>query len=289
MISIIDFFLTLAIWGSTTTVGSRGDGMTTRRGGRPPAAGVAFLVVLPLLLGLSVGRVPQGVHRGATVTLETDSAGNQLQDGADVKVRGVIVGEVREVAPTATAPRSSWRSSPTSSSGYRPTSRPGCCRRRSSASGTSRSCCPRPRAGAARRRRRHRPGPQRNAIELERVLDDLLPLLQAVEPQDLAYTLGCGGPGAARARRKLGENLAATGRVRRGLDPVLPDLQADITQLADFADTATRADDLLAALDNLAITNRRSSTSASSCAAPSPSGQAPPTNWPGSWRPTSGN
>ena len=33
----------------------------------------------------------------ARVTLETDTAGNQLQEASDVKVRGVIVGEVREV------------------------------------------------------------------------------------------------------------------------------------------------------------------------------------------------
>ncbi|WP_324274443.1 MlaD family protein [Blastococcus brunescens] len=31
------------------------------------------------------------------VTLETDTAGNQMQESSDVKVRGVIVGEVREV------------------------------------------------------------------------------------------------------------------------------------------------------------------------------------------------
>ena len=37
----------------------------------------------------------------ARVTLETDTAGNQLQEASDVKVRGVIVGDVREVNASA--------------------------------------------------------------------------------------------------------------------------------------------------------------------------------------------
>ena len=37
----------------------------------------------------------------ARVTLETDTAGNQLQEASDVKVRGVIVGDVREVEASA--------------------------------------------------------------------------------------------------------------------------------------------------------------------------------------------
>src|SRR5919107_1071310 len=59
--------------------------------------GVAFLVVLALLLGLSVAFYQKAFTEVARVTLETDTAGSQLQEASDVKVRGVIVGEVREV------------------------------------------------------------------------------------------------------------------------------------------------------------------------------------------------
>ena len=49
---------------------------------------------------------------------------------------------------------------------------------------------------------------------------------------------------------------------------MLPELQADISKLADFADTYdAAADDLLAVLDDLTVTNTTSSTSGSSCAA----------------------
>src|SRR3954454_17291557 len=59
--------------------------------------GVAFLVVLAALLGLSVAIYDKAFSDAATVTLETDTVGNQLQEASDVKVRGVIVGEVRAV------------------------------------------------------------------------------------------------------------------------------------------------------------------------------------------------
>ena len=54
--------------------------------------GVAFLVVLAALLGLSVAFYNKAFTDVATVTLKTDTVGNQLQEASDVKVRGVIVG-----------------------------------------------------------------------------------------------------------------------------------------------------------------------------------------------------
>ena len=53
--------------------------------------GLAFLVVLALLLGLSVASYRKAFTDVAHVTLETDTAGNQLQEASDVKIRGVIV------------------------------------------------------------------------------------------------------------------------------------------------------------------------------------------------------
>ena len=138
------------------------------------------------------------------------SVGNQLQPGADVKVRGLIVGEVRPITRRpATAPSWTWRSTRT-----RSTLIP--------ANVTARLlpktlfgeryvawCCPQqPDAGTLDGRRRHRAGPQpASAIELEQVLDDLLPVLQAVQPEKLATTLtalshGAAGPRQASSARR---------------------------------------------------------------------------------------
>src|ERR687884_171624 len=61
------------------------------------ASGGPAGVVLVALLGLSVAFYNKAFTDVATVTLKTDTAGNQLQEASDVKVRGVLVGEVRDV------------------------------------------------------------------------------------------------------------------------------------------------------------------------------------------------
>ena len=96
-----------------------------------------------------------------------------------------------------------------------------------------------------------------NAIELQKVIDDTLPLLQAVQPQDLSYTFGAVADALRGRGKSLGENLASTGEYFGQVNTVLPQLQADISELADFADTYQgAADDLLAVLDNLSVVNR---------------------------------
>jgi ABC-type transporter Mla subunit MlaD len=60
--------------------------------------GVAFLAVLALLVGLSVAKYAGAFRSGVPVTMEVDRVGNQLTSRADVKVRGMVVGQVDEVA-----------------------------------------------------------------------------------------------------------------------------------------------------------------------------------------------
>ncbi|MGY2128706.1 MCE family protein [Blastococcus sp. SYSU DS0617] len=220
--------------------------------------GVAFLVTLVLLLGLAVAQYNKAFTDVARVTLETDTIGNQLQTASDVKVRGVIVGDVRAVDASAggatieLAIKPEYleqipadvtaRLLPKTLFGERfvaleipedPSSEP---LADGAVIGQDRS---------------------ENAIELQRVVDNLLPLLKAVEPQDLSYTLGAVAEAVRGRGDALGANLAAVGRYTGELNTVLPDLQADISGLADFADTyQSAADDLLGVLDNLAVTSR---------------------------------
>jgi virulence factor Mce-like protein len=219
--------------------------------------GLAFLVVLALLLGLAVATYQKAFTKVARVTLETDTAGNQLQEASDVKVRGVIVGDVRAVNASADGATIelainpdyldqipadvSVRLLPKTLFGERfvslelpdnPSDEP---LADGDVIGQDRS---------------------ENAIELQKVIDDTLPLLQAVQPQDLSYTLGAIADALRGRGNSLGQNLAATGEYFGEVNTVLPQLQADISRLADFADTYdAAADDLLAVLDNLSITN----------------------------------
>jgi len=74
------------------------------------------------------------------VTLETDTAGNQLQEASDVKVRGVIVGEVRDVRAGMDGATIDLAIDPDTWPRSRLMSPPASCRRPSSASGSSPSC-----------------------------------------------------------------------------------------------------------------------------------------------------
>ena len=219
--------------------------------------GVAFLVVLVLLLGLAVATYNKAFTDVAMVTLETDTVGNQLQEASDVKIRGVIVGEVRDVEASAEGARIQLALNPQHLDQI--------------PSDVSARLLPKtlfgerfvalqlPEQSSGEKLAEGDVIPQdrtENAIELQRVIDDLLPLLRAVEPQDLSYTLGAVADALRGRGDKLGANLAATGEYFGEINTVLPELQADISGLADFADTYEgAADDLLAVLDNLAVTN----------------------------------
>ncbi|SFK32770.1 virulence factor Mce family protein [Geodermatophilus ruber] len=218
--------------------------------------GVAFLVVIALLLGLSVALYQKAFTEVARVTLQTDTVGNQLQEASDVKVRGVIVGEVREVSASAAGASVELAILPEHldeipadvSARLLPKTLFG--ERYVSLELPDQPSAERLADGDVIEQDR-----TENAIELQRVIDDLLPLLQAVEPQDLSYTLGAVADALRGRGDSLGENLASVGDYVEELNTVLPQLQADITGLADFADTyEAAADDLLAVLDNLAVT-----------------------------------
>src|SRR4051794_27973327 len=219
--------------------------------------GLAFLVVLALLLGLSVASYQKAFTDVARVTLETDTAGNQLQEASDVKVRGVIVGDVRQVKGNADGATIQLAIDPAYLD-------------RIPADVTARLL---PKTLFGERfvslELPDDPSPERladgdvigqdrseNAIELQRVIDDTLPLLQAVRPDDLSYTLGAVANALRGKGDDLGANLAATGKYFGEINTVLPQLQADISGLADFAETYEgAADDLLGVLDDLAVTN----------------------------------
>ena len=94
------------------------------------------------------------------------------------------------------------------------------------------------------------------AIELERVFDDLLPLLRTVQPEKLAATLNALATALDGRGAKLGQTLVLVDRYFTGLNPHLPLVTADISGLADLASTyAEAAPDLLDAATALLTTN----------------------------------
>ena len=95
------------------------------------------------------------------------------------------------------------------------------------------------------------------AIELQKVLDDVMPLLQAVQPEKLASTLTAVSTALEGRGKQLGQTLVQLSDYLGKLNPSLPDLKADITGLANVANTYDKAaPDLLQALSDLTTTSR---------------------------------
>ena len=222
------------------------------------SAGLAFLLVLALLVGLAVAAYQQRFTPVVPVTLMTDSIGNQLQSRSDVKIRGLIVGEVRSVSSVGHGARVELALQPAAA--------------RDIPSNVSARLLPKTLFGERYVELVPPADPRQNgpaitkgdvipqdrsssAIELEQVFDDLLPLLQAVQPAQLSATLNAMATALDGRGEQLGKNLVALDAYLKGLNPHLPTLTTDIRRLASVADTyAAAAPDLLATVRNLSTT-----------------------------------
>lgn len=198
-VTLIDFFLSLAIWGidhDRSAIGvsamlMRAPDALRRRAAaiRLRLIGVTFLVVIAGLVALSIAIYNKAFTPVVEVSLRTDHTGNELMKASDVEERGVIVGSVKSVQSNgdgavvklALEP-SQVRLIPANVTAqilpktlfgqeYVSLEVP------SNATGTIE-------AGAVIQQDRSIP-----SLETEDVLDDLLPLLQAVKPAQLDATL----------------------------------------------------------------------------------------------------
>ena len=224
-----------------------------------PAAGVGFIVVVALLLGTCVAAYQQRFTPVVLVTLRADRAGNMLTDHSDVKLRGLLVGRVREVTSTGQGAVLTLALDPDKVAAI--------------PADVNARLLPKtlfgeryvdlePPAGAAsaasRTARPIREGDtitqdhSQVAIELEQVFDHLLPLLRTVQPEKLAATLNALATALEGRGQRLGQNLVADDAYLRQLNPEMPTIRADISALADVASAyADAAPDLVRLLRSL--------------------------------------
>lgn len=220
--------------------------------------GVVFLAVLALLLSLSVAVYRQVFTPVVRITLEADSLGNQLDPRADVKLRGVLVGEVREVHADGTKARLDIALKPEHVA-YIP-------------SDVHARLLPKTlfgekyvdlvppadssahpiRAGDVIAQDRTRVG-----IEVQQLMNDLLPLLRTVQPGKLNATLSAFATALEGRGDRIGDNLTRLEAYLRRLNPHLPSLTEDIARFAEVAETyGDAAPDLMEILRNTVTTSR---------------------------------
>jgi phospholipid/cholesterol/gamma-HCH transport system substrate-binding protein len=220
--------------------------------------GVVFLLVFALLIWLALALYDKRFTPVALVTLYTSSAGNEMHPGAEVMVRGVQVGEVRQITVDGSAARLELAIQPSMvpllpanvTAEMLPTTLFG--ERYVALILPAKPVARRLTAGSVIRENR-----SRDALELEQVLNNLLPLLTAVHPEQLSYTLTAIAQGLQGRGKRLGQTLVQLNTYLRDLRPHLPALDRDISELARVTVTYRRAaPDIIAALNNFTVVNQ---------------------------------
>ena len=240
-----------------TRAGLRRAGETARR----RLVGVAFLVIVGLLLALTVAIYQKKFITVVPVTLETDHIGNQLTAGADVKLRGVLVGEVRKVSSEGAGARLRLALQPDMA--------------KEIPANVEAQLLPKTLFGERYVELvvpAHPADPihsgavipedrSASAIQVQKVLDDLMPVLRALNPGQLNATLSAVAGALDGRGNELGDNLSRLGDYVGALNTRLPVLQHDISQLANVADTYDdAAPALLGTLRNLSTTSQTVAT-----------------------------
>ncbi|MGI5358440.1 MCE family protein [Streptomyces sp. CA-252508] len=232
--------------------------MTTTTTVRRRLAGVVFLLVPVLLVRLSLAVYDKEFTRDATVTVLTGSAGNEMHRGAEVKMRGVVVGEVREIRSDGTGARLTLaldprhldrvpadvtaQMLPTTLFGERFVALVPPGKNPSPRSLNAGDTIPQDRSS--------------NAVELEQVLDRLLPLLTAVKPEKLSATLTAVAQALEGRGKQLGDTLVTLDAHLKRLNPHLPALNRDIAHLVEVSRVyADAAPDVLDALTDFTTTS----------------------------------
>ncbi len=220
------------------------------------SAGIAFLLVMAALAVLSVQIYDESFSNDVVVTLKTDRVGNQLNESSEVKARGVVVGDVRAVyggqdgatIELAMDPDTLSRLPKDVTALLIPKTLFG--ERYVQLSIPDESTAGPLTEGDVIRQDR-----SRNAIELERVFDDLLPVLKSVQPQKLATTLTAIATALEGRGELLGDAMVSTAAYLAEFNPNLPTLTDDLRDLAEVSELyGDIAPDLLDSLTDSSVT-----------------------------------
>jgi phospholipid/cholesterol/gamma-HCH transport system substrate-binding protein len=220
--------------------------------------GMAFLAVIGLLTWLSLALYNKQFTTADTVTLHTDSVGNEMHPGGQVLVRGVQVGEVRSITADGSGAVLKLAIEPGMVSQIPanvtavmvPTTLFG--ERYVNLVLPENPVPARLADNAVIYQDR-----SRDAIEVETVLNNLLPELTAVQPQNLSVTLTAIAQALQGRGGELGRTLVQLNAYLRKLNPDLPALDADIRELVQVTQTYNQAaPDIVQALNDFAATSQ---------------------------------
>ncbi len=232
--------------------------VTGRSRAKQQLFGVLFLAVLAGVVAMTVLLYQKAFTPVVRISVETTSIGNQLSKGGDVKARGLVVGDIRDVRTegdgavieVALQPEAAEMIPSDARARLLPKTLFGekfvalefddGSRAEPLAEG---DVIPQDRTAVAR--------------ETEQALNDLLPLLQALKPQQVSLTLNALSSALRGRGDQAGANLEQVDSYLREFNPEISTLGEDFRGVADLADNLDQAaPDFLAVLDDLSFLNR---------------------------------
>lgn len=219
-------------------------------------AGVVYLVVIALLLSLSIAIYQKAFTKVTWVTLYADKAGLQLPKFGDVRMHGVLVGQIRGISQNGKQavirlgldPAQAKQIPSNADVEILPTT----------LFGQKYVEFVDPAHPAVGGLADHTVIPSsrvHTSVELETILAKLFPLLQAVRPQDLNATLTALATALTGNGDRLGNTITQLDGYLKTMNVHLPTLKTDIQQFASVAHTyALAAPDVVGLLKNATTT-----------------------------------
>jgi phospholipid/cholesterol/gamma-HCH transport system substrate-binding protein len=196
--------------------------------------GILFLGLVVVAVYLTYAAFTKKFADYDEVTLQTSKIGLQLPARADVKVRGVIVGEVLEIRSTSEGAELTLGLFPEQTDTV-PADVTGSIVPKTLFGEKYVSLIPTGGSGGS-----IQPGAniERTAVatEVEEVLSDLYPLLRTVQPGELNMTLNAIATALEGRGDQIGENLETVDSYLKRLNPLIPDLVEDLRLTAQFSD-----------------------------------------------------
>src|SRR5215217_1380958 len=205
------------------------------RSGSLKVLGAAFIAVLLFFLWVTWAFFTKAFVDYDAVTLKTDTTGVNLPQNADIKLRGMIVGEVRKVEPDGDGVKLLLAINPKFTKDI--------------PQGVTAQLIPKTLFGekyVALIPPATDDGESLQAgdtitkadvpIEVETLLTDLYPLLDAVDPANLSYTLSAVATALEGRGKQLGDTLVQANSYLKKTNPDIPQLVDDLTKLGTVSD-----------------------------------------------------
>jgi len=202
--------------------------------------GVVFLCLLLVAVWLTYALFTKKFAHYDRVTLESDRIGLQLPDRADVKIRGVIVGEVLDMKATKAGARLTLGIYPDKVATI-PADVTGAILPKTLFGEKYVSLVAPKGAPSSRLQTGDVIAKTHVATELQSVLRDIYPLLETIKPADLNATLNALATALEGRGNQLGQTLETLDSYLKRLNPQVPALVQDLSMLSEVSKTYDQA------------------------------------------------